>query len=116
MFSQVLGLTCSLVLEVVLDVVGLQAVHVRASLWGTIVQVVVDHVVHHVAAQSADKNTCSEGLGQRVAEEHVETPDHKGGKAGGKDQTGTIKRRLFRDSVTGTVSSDASHETQKSTG
>lgn len=94
-------------LEVVFDVVGLQAVHVRASLWGTIVQVVVDHVVHHVTAQSADKNTCAEDLRQRVAEEHVETPDHKGGQAGGKDQTGTIKRRLLRDNVTGNVSSDA---------
>lgn len=49
-------LTCSLVLKVVFDVVGLQAVHVRAPLGRAIVKVVVDHVVHDVAAQSSDKH------------------------------------------------------------
>lgn len=84
-------------LKVVFDVVGLQAVHVRPSLGGAVVQVVVDHVVHHVAAQSANKHAHPQDLRQYVAEEHVESPDHQGGQAGREDQTGAVKRRLRRD-------------------
>lgn len=81
-------------LKVVFDMIGLQTVHVRASLGGAVVQVVVDHVVHHVAAQSADKHAQPQDLWQHVAQEHVETPDHKGGQAGREDQAGAVKRRL----------------------
>lgn len=84
-------------LKVVFDVVGLQAVHVRPSLGGAVVQVVVDHVVHHVAAQPANKHAHPQDLRQQVAEEHVETPDHEGGQAGREDQAGAVKRRLRRD-------------------
>lgn len=90
-------LTCSLMLKVVFDVVGLQAVHVRASLWGAVVQVVVDHVVHHVAAQSANKHAYPQDLRQNVAEKHVEAPDHEGGQARREDQARAVKRRLRRD-------------------
>lgn len=90
-------LTCSLMLKVVFDVVGLQAVHVRASLRGAVVQVVVDHVVHHIAAQPADKHAHPQDLRQHVSEEHVEAPDHEGGQARREDQAGAVERRLRRD-------------------
>lgn len=70
------GLTCSLVLKVVFDMVGLQAVHIRASFGGTIVKVVVDHVVNHVAAQPPDKDANPHDVRQRVAEDNVERAHH----------------------------------------
>ena len=87
-------LTCPLVFKVVLDVVGLQAVHVRAPLRRAVVKVVVDHVVHHVAAESPDEQGRPEDLWERVLQEDVETPHHQGGQAGGEDQPGAVKRRL----------------------
>lgn len=84
-------------LKVVFDVIGLQAVHVRPSLRGAVVQVVVDHVVHHVAAQPANKHAHPQDLWQNVAEEYKERPDHEGGQAGRKHQAGAVKRRLRRD-------------------
>lgn len=84
-------------LKVVFDVVGLQTVHVRPSLGRAVVQVVVDHVVHHVAAQSANKHAHPQDLWQYVAEEHIESPNHQGGQAGWEDQTGAVKRRLRGD-------------------
>lgn len=70
------ALTCSLVLEVVLDVVGLQAVHVRAFLWRAVVKVVVNHVVHDVATQPSDKHGHREDVWERVAEDRVEASHH----------------------------------------
>lgn len=63
-------------LKVVFDVVGLQAVHIRPSLGGTVVKVVVDHVVDHVAAQPSDEHADPEDVRQRVAEDHVEGAHH----------------------------------------
>lgn len=57
-------------------VVGLQVVHIRASLWGTIVKVVVDHIVHNVATQTTHKNANPDDIGQNVAQDYVETANH----------------------------------------
>lgn len=84
-------------LKVVFDVVGLQAVHVRAPLGGTVVKVVVDHVVHDVATQTSDEHGRTEDLRERPAEDQIETPHHQGGQAGGEDQPRAVKRRLRRD-------------------
>lgn len=63
-------------LKVVFDMVGLQAVHIRPSFGGTVVKVVVDHVVNHVAAQSPDKDANPDDVWQRVAEDKVERAHH----------------------------------------
>lgn len=94
-----MSLTCSLVLKVVFDMVGLQAVHVRASLWRAVMKVVVDHVVHDVATQSSDKHGNPKDLGEQAVEDRVETSHHQGGQAGREDQPGAVKRRLWRQKV-----------------
>lgn len=58
------------------DVVGLQAVHIRASLWRAVVKVVVDHIVHYVATQSPDKYAYPKDIWHRVAKDYVETSHH----------------------------------------
>lgn len=69
-------LTCSLVLKVVFDVVGLQGVHIRASLWRAVMKVVVDHVVHDVATQTPDKHAYPQDIWQHDAEDYIETSHH----------------------------------------
>lgn len=74
--------------------VGLQAVHIRAFLWRPVVKVVMDHVVHDVAAQSPDKHRHRNDLREHAAENCVETSHHQGGQAGGEDQPRAVKWRL----------------------
>lgn len=73
-------------LKVVFDVVGLQAVHVRASLGGPVVKVVVDHVVDDVAAQASHKDARAHRLRQRAAQDQVERAHYQRGQAGREDQ------------------------------
>lgn len=82
-------------LEVVLDVVGLQAVQVRASPRGPVMQVVVDHVVHHVAAQSAHEHRRGNDIWENLLETHIEGPDHQGGQDRREDQAGAVKGGLW---------------------
>lgn len=77
------------------DVVGLQAVHIRASLWRAVMKVVVDHIVHDVATQTPDKHAYPQDIWQHVAEDHIETSHHQGGQAGGEDEPRAVKRRLW---------------------
>lgn len=56
-------------LKVVFDVVGLQAVEVRASFWRAVVKIVVDHIVHDVAAQPSDKHGHPKDVWERVSED-----------------------------------------------
>lgn len=79
--------------------VGLQAVQVRASLWRAIVKVVVDHVVHDVAAQPTNKHRHTEGLGQRLTERHIEQPHHYGGQPRRKDEPRAVEWRLERNKM-----------------
>lgn len=58
------------------DVVGLQVVHVRASLGRAVVKVVVDHVVDDVATEPSDEHAYPEDVRQRLAKDDVETSDH----------------------------------------
>lgn len=63
-------------LKVVFDMVGLQGVHIWASFGGTIVKVVVDHIVDHVATQSSNKNADADDVRQHVAQDNVEAAHH----------------------------------------
>lgn len=84
----------SLVLKVVFDVVGLESIHVASFFWATIVQVVVDHVINHIATESPHKDRQAQAQGHQHTDEDVETPDYKGGWDWREDQTRAIERGL----------------------
>lgn len=88
------ALTWSLVLKVVFDVVRLQVVQVWAFLRRAVVKVVVDHVVHHVAAQTSNKHGQADDVWKQLVEGHVEHPNHYRGQAGGEDEPSAVEWRL----------------------
>ncbi len=87
-------LTCSLVFEVVFDVVRFQPVQVGALLWRAVVQVVVDHVIDHVSTQTPHEQGGSQTLRQRLPEYQVKSANDNGGQTRRKHQTRAVERRL----------------------
>lgn len=57
-------------------------------------EVVVDQVVHHVAAQAPDEEAQTHPLREDLGKKQVETPNNGGGQPGGEDQSRAVKRGL----------------------
>lgn len=87
-------------LKVVFDMVGLQAVHIWALFGGTVVQVVVDHIVDHVATQPSNENADADDVRQHVVQYNVETAHRYRCQARWEDQPWTIEGRLWESKMT----------------